>query len=192
MGSKKWTVLLVSVAVFALAGSAQATILVSLEPANQIVDISDGTATVDIVAVIPQADAVVGWGLDFDVLAGTSASFLSAVVNEPTWTAVSSVDLDDLAGLAPTPPGTGIWSDPASILLATVTLSLDSLGVTSLGLSDDNPGDLTEGFALEPPPAGAFADVNYVGATIEVVPEPAALSLMLLGGALVTIRRRHH
>lgn len=189
MGSKRSLVFLTAVAAAVLATPAQATILVSIEPANQVVDIIDGTATVDIVAVIPQADAVVSWGLDLDLLAGTSVSFQSAMVNAPTWTAVASVDLDGLAGLAPTPPGAPIWSDPASILLATVTLSLDSLGVTSLGLSDNNPADLSEGFALDPPPVGAFANVNYVGATIEVVPEPTAMSLLLFAGSMVMIRR---
>lgn len=190
MGSKRWTVVLAAVATFALASLAQATILVSIEPTNQVVNIADGTTTVDIVAVIPQTDAVVSWGLDLDVLAGTSVSFLSAAVNEPTWTAVASVDPDGLAGLVPVPPGTAIWSDPVAILLATVTLSLDSLGVTSLGLSDNNPADLSEGFALDPPPVGAFADVSYVGATIEVVPEPTALSMMLVAVSMAVIRRR--
>lgn len=190
MGSKRTMVFLAAAAVFALAGPARATILVSIEPANQVVDIADGTTTVDIVAVIPQADAVVAWGLDLDLFAGTSVSFLSAAVNEPTWTAVASIDLDGLAGLVPAPPGTAIWSDPVAVLLATVTLSLDSLGITSLGLSDDNPADLSEGFALDPPPVGAFADVSYVGATIEVVPEPTALSLMLLAVSMAVIRRR--
>ena len=48
------------VAMILLAASpAKATVVVSLSPANQSVDISDGTATVDIIAVIPQSDAIV-------------------------------------------------------------------------------------------------------------------------------------
>ncbi len=178
------------VAVFLLGSSpAEATVVVSLSPANQSVDISDGTATVDIVAVIPQADAIVSWGLDINLL-GSSVSVSGSAVNEPTWTAATGVDGDGLAGLVPSPPGTAIWSDPVEILLATVTLSLDSLGTTDLTLSDDNPADLSEGFALDPPPVGAFADVDYVAGSITVTPEPASLALLLLGGVTCLSRRR--
>lgn len=171
------------------ASPAQATVVVSLSPANQSVPIGDGTATVDIVAVIPQADAIVGWGLDLDLF-GSSVSILGAAVNEPTWTAVSGVDADGLAGLVPVSPGTAIWSDPVAIVLATVTLSLDALGTTDLGLSDDNPIDLSEGFALDPPPVGEFADVTYELGSITVTPEPASLVLLALGGIACISRRR--
>lgn len=178
------------VAMILLAASpAKATVVVSLSPANQSVDISDGTATVDIIAVIPQSDAIVSWGLDINLL-GTSVSVSGSAVNEPTWTAATGVDGDGLAGLVPAPPGTAIWSDPVAILLATVTFSLDSLGVTDLTLSDDNPADLSEGFALDPPPIGAFADVTYVPGSITVIPEPASLALLLLGGVACVSRRR--
>ncbi len=168
---------------------ADATVVVSLSPANQVVPLVDGTATVDIVAVIPEADAIVGWGLDLDLF-GTSVSVSGSAINEPTWTAVSGVDGDGLAGLVPTPPGTAIWSDPVAIVLATVTLSLDELGTTDLTLSDDNPADLSEGFALDPPPVGAFADVSYQPGSITVIPEPACLMLLMLGGAACVSRRR--
>ncbi len=168
---------------------AEATVVVSLSPANQVVPITNGTATVDIVAIIPQSDAIVGWGLDLDLL-GLSVSVAGSAVNEPTWTAVSGADADGLAGLVPTPPGTAIWSDPVSIVLATVTFSLDSLGTTDLNLSDDNPSDLSEGFALDPPPVGAFADVTYQPGSITVTPEPASLMMLLLGGVACVSRRR--
>ncbi len=171
------------------ASPAQATVVVSLSPANQSVPLGDGTATVDIVAVIPQADAIVGWGLDLDFL-GSSASLSSALVNEPTWTAVSAVDGDGLAGLVPLSPGTAIWSDPVAIVLATITISLDGLGTTDLILSDDNPSDLSEGFALDPPPVGEFADVSYELGSITVTPEPASLMLLALGGLACISRRR--
>ncbi|HRX87501.1 MAG TPA: PEP-CTERM sorting domain-containing protein [Phycisphaerae bacterium] len=168
---------------------ALATIQVALLPASQTVNIADGTTTVDIVAVIPQADAIVSWGLDLG-LSGTSVSYAGATVG-PAWTPTTGADGDAFAGLAPTPPGSAIWSDPTAILLATVTLSLDSLGVTDLVLSDDNPADLTEGFALNPPPVGAFADVVYTGGTVNVViPEPASLALLALGGLAVAAPRR--
>ena len=59
-----------------------------------------------------------------------------------------------------------------------------------LTLSDDNPADLSEGFALDPPPIGAFADVIYVPGSITVTPEPASLALLLLGGVACVSRRR--
>jgi hypothetical protein len=178
------------VAVILLAAApAEATVVVSLSPANQVVDIGDGTATVDIIAVIPQADAIVGWGLDLELF-GSSVSISGSAVNEPTWTATTGVDPDGLAGLVPLPPGTAIWSDPVAIVLATVTLSLDSLGATNLILSDDNPTDASEGFALDPPPVGEFADVTYVPGSITVTPEPASLVLLLLGGMACVSRRR--
>ena len=72
----------------------------------------------------------------------------------------------------------------------TVTGTLDALGVTDLTLSDDNPVDLSEGFALDPPPTGAFADVVYAPGSITVIPEPASVALVLIGGVVFGLRRR--
>lgn len=171
-----------------LAAPAQATIQVSISPPNQVLPLAAGSTTFDIVAVIPESDAIVSWGLDV-LLSGLSASISGASVNQPTWTAAIGADGDPYAGLAPTPPGAAIWSDPAPIVLATVTLSLDAIGLTTIDLADDNPADLTEGFALNPPPVGAFADVVYTGGSVLVIPEPATLALVALG-ALGTLRRR--
>lgn len=184
----KTKLLVATAATLLIAAPASATIQVSIEPAFQVVPLSAGTTTVDIVAIIPEEDAVVSWGLDLSLL-GSSVSLLSASVNEPTWTAATGVDGDAFAALAPSPPGTAIWSSPTAILLATVTVSVDALGLTSLVLSDDNPADLTEGFALNPPPVGAFADLIYNSGAINVIPEPASLALLGLG-ALLVVRRR--
>lgn len=178
------------VATGGLVRPAEATIFVSIVPSAQVVNIADGTATVDIVAVIPEADAIVSWGLDLE-LAGTSVSELSVAINEPLFTPVVGADGDAYAALVTVPPGDAVWSDPVPLLLATVTFSLDELGLTTLTLSDDNAeGDLTEGFGLEPPPAGAFAEVQYTGGSITVVPEPATVMMIALGAFAVVARRR--
>jgi hypothetical protein len=77
------------------------------------------------------------------------------------------------------------------VLLMRLTFSLAGLGRTELTLSDSQPFDLTEGFALNPPPVGQFATVHYANDPtnfIEVVPEPAAGVSLLLAG--VALRRR--
>jgi hypothetical protein len=165
---------------------AWATITVSVSPANQIVNIADGTATIDIIANIPQADAIVGWGLDLGLL-GSSVSVSSIAINDALFDGVAALDGDGLAALVDF-PGTPVFSDPGDVLLATITLNLLLEGDTDLLLSDDNDSDLTEGFALAPPPAGAFAEVAYVDGMISVVPEPA--TACLLGVLAVGFLRR--
>ena len=166
-----------------LADPASAIIVVSVEPAFQSVNITDGTAAVGIVADIPEADAIVGWGLDL-TLVGISVSIDNVAINEATFVAVFAPDMDGLAGLVPLD---SVFGD--DILLATITLSLDALGTTDFFLSDDNPDDPTEGFALDPPPVGQFADVDYIGGQIEVVPEPATSALLFMGFMVLLSRK---
>ncbi len=162
------------------AAPATAGIVVSVSPAFQAVDLSAGTATIDIVASIPQADAVIGWGLDLGLL-GTSVSIApGGVAIGPPFNSAFAPDGDELAGLAFPNAVFG----PA-VLLATITLDLNALGITDLLLSDSYPADLTEGFAK----MSGFAQVSYVPGQIEVTPEPATLLLLTLGG-LALIRRR--
>ncbi|MCB9865563.1 MAG: PEP-CTERM sorting domain-containing protein [Phycisphaerales bacterium] len=176
----------------ALASPAWATITVALTPAVQSVDIADPSVAVNIVADIPQADAIIHWGLDLDfdnlVVDLSGGSWASAVsVNTALFNAATAPDGDALTALV-APAASPLWGD--DLLLATVTFVPAGLGTTALTLSDDNgTGDLTEGFSLNPPPVGAFADVTYIGGQITVTPEPGTLALIALGG-LVLIRRR--
>jgi len=173
------TVLLIGL----LVSPALATIVVSFNPASQFVDIGAGFTTVDIVADIPETDAIIGWGLDLG-LTGTSVGF-DPVLYPPTigplFTPAFAPDGDGLVGLVP-PPGTVFGT---GIVLATVLLTLDDLGTTYLDASY-TPGDwpdLTEGFMTE----FGFADVQFVQGSVTVTPEPASLVLLALVGLL---RRR--
>jgi hypothetical protein len=163
-----------------LASPALAGIVVSFNPPSQTVLLSAGSTTVDIVADI--GDPLIGWGLDLG-LTGTSVSQSGPPVIGPLFDPVYTPDGDGLAGLVP-PPGT--VSGPG-VLLATILLSLDSLGTTYLDASI-TPGDLTEGFMCCSELGECyFADVTFVQGSVTVTPEPASLLLLALLGLL---RRR--
>ena len=165
---------------FGAVGTALADISVSFAPATQDVDILSGTTTVDIVADIPQADAMVAWGLDLS-LTGSSVSLADIMINELAFDEVTGADADGLAAIVPLD---SLFGD--DIVLATLTFSLDDLGLTTLSLSATG-GDLTEGFALDPE-VGGFASVNYFDGEINVTPEPA--SALLVAFAALALRRR--
>jgi hypothetical protein len=157
-----------------------ATVDVYLVPQDSVIGLGD-TVMVDIYADI--SDPVLGWGLDLDAGNPAVADKTGNLSIGGAWNPAAANDGDDLAGLVPFPP-VGISGN--GILLASVEFQGLSLGLTTLELGDDYPNDLSEGFALDPT---GFADVTYTNGSIRVVPEPAALGLLVLGG-LVALRRR--
>ena len=172
-----------------LTNPALADIDVYLAPPGQDVLLSAGTATVEILADIPEAEEIASWGLDLDRL-GTSIGNPAVQINLALFDPAAAAGGDDLSAfiLLDNP----VWGN--GVLLATVTYDLLGLGQTDLTLKDDNAynglgPDLTEGFGLNPPPSGEFGLMNYTGGYINVIPEPTTLSLLVLGG-LALLRRR--
>jgi hypothetical protein len=147
-----------------LISPAMAAITVNLQPSGQVL------------ADIPLADAIVGFGFDQIPATPGGLTYLGFTAG-PLFTGVSSPDGDGIAGMVFPPAvvyGTGV-------LLGTLHYGIHPGSWVDLGAT---PGDLTEGFAL--PGVGQFADVVYNGAYI--VPEPASLVLLALGA--LALRRR--
>ncbi len=169
-------------AVTAVSAASAALVDVSFAPPAQSIDISAGTTTVDIVATVSDGGGLIGWGLDLAV-SGPSASLFDVAINEAIFDAAGTVDGDGLAALVPVGSlGDGVYT------LATLTFTLDAIGLTTLDLSYTET-DLTEGFPLDPGVGGGFAPATFSQGSITVTPEPSALALLALG-ALATIRRR--
>ena len=166
-----------AVAAFLLAGTvAWANVTVRFEPASLTVD--PGTIfSVAIVADIPQP--VVGWGLDLTIQNPAIVSVHAAPSIGPPWASAYAPDGDGLAALAfpSSVSGTGV-------VLATISLSADAVGETDLWISV-TPGDLSEGFALDPTGFDTFTvEPGHVK-----VPEPSTIALLGLAALGVAFRR---
>jgi hypothetical protein len=176
----KFKVICMALMLGGFALSASADIAVTLDPVSTVIDLNNPMPPyyVDIIADIPTGDAIIGWGLDLDVALPAVADWTFVSVG-PDWTGVPAGDGDDLAGLAFPNPISGIS------VLATVEFTGYTVGTTPI-MPGVTPGDLTEGFVKL---GGAFVPATFTGATVQVIPEPATLTLLALVG-LVVLRRR--
>jgi len=138
--------------------------------------------TIDIVADIPEAEPVLGWGLDLTIDDPAVISQVGSPVIGPLWYAAYAPDGDELAALAFDQSVSG-----TNVLLATITFSADAVGQTDLILSVTD-GDLTEGFPLDPT---GFAEVSFEPGDVTVIPEPLAMVLVVMMAGLLAVRRRH-
>lgn len=163
------------VGVLACVQPAQADITVRFDPTDSIVNLGD-TFTVDLLADIPDMDAVLGWGLDVD-FDGSILSQVGSLAIGSSWMGSPTLDGDGLAGLAFPSPISG-----NAVKLATVTFSAAALGVSDLTASVTS-GDTTEGFALVQP--RDFANVTYLSGQVTVIPAPGAAVLGFIGLASV-------
>jgi hypothetical protein len=163
-----------------LAAPAIADVVAGFDPPVKTVLLGSGPFTIDIVA--DMSLPIVGWGLDLTVVTPSVADRTATPpVIGPDWNAAFAPDLDGLAGLRFPNGFTG------HTVLATVEFTPLALGSTDLLLSV-TPGDLTEGFAIQPPPPGLFDVYTFNLGQIVVTPEPSALVLLALAG--LALRRR--
>lgn len=162
---------------------AQALISLEFNPSDIEVEVCD-IFLVNLVADIPESDAILGWGLDL-IYDPTQMSWDSLIIGLDWMPYPLPPFTDDgFGGLAVFPPGL-IWGD--DILLATLDFHCLDVGFSTLDLAV-TPGDPMEGFIL---PTGLFADWEYTPGNVSQVPEPATLFLVGTGLAgLAAARRR--
>lgn len=157
------------------ATSASAAPVVRLEPVTPSVNVGE-SVTVAILATFDEP--VMAWGLDLAIGAPAYAAWTGTVIGANWDAPPATLDGDGLAGLR---FPTGLAGE---VLLATLTFEGLLAGETLLALSSGPEED--EGFLLAS--GGLATNVQYLPATLTVVPEPAAVAL--LGLAAVMRRRR--
>jgi hypothetical protein len=167
-------------AVLLQAGAASALSTVTLVPSRTTLQVGEA---LDVGIFADMSDPIVGWGLDL-LIDPAHLNVAGAPVIGDSWTGVSGQDGDGLAGAAFPVGLTG------NVLLATLTLSADSVGVSVLTLAITD-GDTTEGFAFDPDFSAGFDSVQLAAPIeITVVPEPGTAELLALGLVAAAVARR--
>ena len=163
------------------ASTASADVAVNFDPLVTYVDLGD-MFTVDII-MDADPEGITGWGIDLNIINTNKIAQVGSPVIGPDWTPVFAPDGDELAGLATLADPEGVTG---TSVLATITFLATQVGWTQIHASDDWPEDETEGFGIFDD--GVISPAYYCG-YVQVVPEPASLALLLIGG-LVLRRRR--
>jgi hypothetical protein len=162
------------------AGTAAALSSVTLVPSRTTLKVGE---TLDVEVFAEMSDPIVGWGLDVRI-EPAQLSVASAPAIGSAWTGVAGQDGDGLAGAAFPSGLTG------SVLLATLTLTADAVGVSVLTL-EISAGDATEGFAFDPDFSTGFDSVELQAPLeITVVPEPGTAALFAMGLLTFAVGRR--
>ena len=179
--------LLAMTTLLTLVTTAHAGISISFDPSDTTVGVGE-FFTVDILADIPTADAIVGWGMDvgFDsFILGHNA--LTDVAIDPAFTALPTLDGDFLAaGLGPSfPPAPPVSG--TNVRLATLTFEALSVGITTLN-GGFTTTDATEGFVQTG--GRTITDVAFGAANINVVPAPHAMLIGTIGLAMMLVYSR--
>lgn len=170
------TFLLLCCLALAPALPASATVILTIDPGLVEVSVGEGFQ-VEIRADL--SEPTLGFGLDL-LLDPTALALSAAPEIGPAWDPVSGSDGDGLAGVA---FPAGLSGD--DILLATLSLVALRPGSHALGLAT-TPGDLTEGFPLDP--TGFDTDVSFGSAVVQALPEPG-LALLLAPLAVANLAR---
>ncbi len=157
--------------------AAHGVVLVHFQPTA--IQVAPGASfTIDLLADF--SHPVTAWGLDANFDPAHLAASDPAMVG-PAWLSAFAPDGDGLLGVA-FPDSVG----GDSVVLATLSFTALLPGETSLGAST-TPGDLNEGFALDPL---GFDTFTVQPASITVLPEPTALvGLMVVGAGGLALRR---
>jgi hypothetical protein len=121
---------------------------------------------------------VLGFGLDLTTPGGSLA--LTGTELGPAWIPVGSADGDGLSGVSLS----GLSG--SDILLARLEFEAAFAGAFELTTAI-TPGDLGEGFALEP--VGFDLEIVHASALVTIVPEPG-VSWLAAWGLLALLRRR--
>jgi hypothetical protein len=163
----------------ALAAPAAGTVVLRLDPGRFFHDPGDLFA-VDLLADL--SDPVLGFGLDLHFDPEVVAPVGDPTIG-PDWFPVTAPDGDGLAGAA---FPAGVVGDGVQL----VTLTFEALSAGDAGFwMGFTPGDLTEGFALDP--FGRDTVVYESAPRVQVVPEPSTALLLALGLAgIASLRAR--
>jgi hypothetical protein len=191
----KKSLLVVLLGVGLLAAPTFGTITAQITVDDPVIGLGETTTGYLWVGAVGQTQGIQSVSVTLDVAPGGVISLSDVAFQAPLTddlpqylgTPLPDGGLDDVAAADSVFSPTTDWATDAMQVALTFTVSGDGLGLATINVLNDNDpsgylGIVDYGFN-----AGDNAD--YTGATVEVVPEPASLALLALGG-IAAIRRR--